>query len=99
MSEDIDLDALFADMDASITRVSIALRGTLKNEFQALRRLDPDTIKDITPDTTDTAMYERLMLEVQEASARNEDQAQLKNRIEALGGLAVKIAKVAGGIL
>jgi hypothetical protein len=93
MTDYTDLDALFAEMDFAAERARLALEGSLAAEYRGLRSLDPDTIKDITPDTTDEAVYEHLMAVVQQASAKNENQAQLASRIHALGDIAVKIAK------
>lgn len=88
-----DLDALFAEMDLSAERARLALEGSLATQYKGLRSLDPETIKNITPDTSDEAMYEQLMAIVQEASARNEDQAQLAARIRTLGSVAIRIAE------
>lgn len=99
MTDYTDLDSLFAEMDLAAERARQALEGSLASEYRGLRRLDPDTIKDITPDTTDEAMYEHLMAVVQEASARNENQAQLASRIRALGDVAVQIAKKVPSLL
>lgn len=93
MTDYSDLDALFAEMDKSADRAKVALEGTLAAEYKGIRSLDPETIKDITPDTTDEAMYEQLMAVVQEASARNESQAQLVARVKQLGTLAIEIAE------
>ena len=99
MTDYTDLDSLFAKMDLAAERARLALEGSLAAEYKGLRRLDPDTIKDITPDTADEAMYELLMAIVQEASARNENQAQLADRIRALGDVAIQIAKRVPGLL
>ncbi|MDD9303934.1 MAG: hypothetical protein HUK40_16950 [Desulfobacter sp.] len=99
MTDYTDLDALFAQMDLAAERARLALEGSLANEYKGLRSLDPDTIENITPDTRDEAMYEQLMAIVQEASARNENQAQLAGRIRALGELSVKIAKKVPALL
>jgi hypothetical protein len=88
-----NLDALFAEMDKAAERARLALEGSLADEYKGLRSLDPEQIRSITPDTTDEAMYEQLMAIVQEASARNEDQAALAGRIRNLGEIAVNIAK------
>ncbi len=93
MTDYADLDALFAEMDLAAERARQALEGSLAAEYRGLRCLDPDTIKDITPGTADEAMYEHLLAIVQEASARNENQAQLAARIRALGDIAIQIAK------
>lgn len=92
MTDYSDLDALFGEMDQSAERARQALEGSLSEQYKALRSLDPATVQDITPDISDEAMYEKLMATVQEASARNESQAQLATRIKTLGGVAVKIA-------
>ncbi len=99
MTDYTNLDALFAEMDLAAERARLALEGSLATEYKELRSLDPNTIKDITPDTTDEAVYEHLMAIVQEASARNENQAQLANRIRALGGVAIQIAKKVPSLL
>lgn len=88
-----DLDALFADMDAAADRAEAALEGKFATAVRELRSLDPETIRNITPDTADEATYEKLMVIVQEASARNVSQAKLVERIRELGGIAISIAK------
>lgn len=95
MSNYEDLDTLFAEMDtaAASARAKAAMDGSLSAEYRAIRSLDPQTIQDITPDTTDEAAYEELMAVVQQASARNESQAQLAGRIKEMGAVAVEIAK------
>ncbi len=93
MTDFSNLDDLFADMDSAATRAKAALEGSLAAEYKGIRSLDPETIADITPDTTDEATYEQLMAVVQEASARNESQAQLAARVKQLGELAITIAK------
>jgi len=99
MTDFTDLDSLFAEMDLAAERARLALEGSLATEYKGLRSLDPDTIKEITPDTTDEAVYEHLMAVVQEASARNETQAQLADRIRSLGKIAVQIAKKVPSLL
>ena len=88
-----DLDRLFADMEAAAERAEQALNGKFEQAARELRSLDPETIRDITPDTTDEATYEKLMVIVQEASARNVSQAKLVERIRELGQIAVRIAR------
>ena len=55
--------------------------------------LSRDEIDAITPGATDLATYETLMKVVKEASRKNTAQAELRNRIVALGNTAVTIAK------
>jgi hypothetical protein len=93
MPDDNDLDSIFAAMDLAFERARAALEGSLALHYKGIRSLDPETIADLTPDTADEAMYEQLMASVQEASARNESQAQLADRIRGLGSLAVEIAR------
>lgn len=88
-----DLDRLFAEMDAAADRAEAALEGRFQDAVRQLRSLDPEAIRNITPNTTDEAVYEKLMVIVQEASARNVSQAKLLERIRQLGGIAVEIAR------
>ena len=93
MPGEIDLDALFADMDAAADRAQATLDGRFANVYRELRSLSPEEIGEITPDTTDQKEYERLMALVQSATQQNLDQAQLVERIKQLGSVAVRIAK------
>ncbi|MEW6701184.1 MAG: hypothetical protein AB1298_00550 [Bacteroidota bacterium] len=70
-----------------------AFEGTYKDELNGLLGLSKDDINKITPDTTDMETYESLMTIVKEASRINVSQAELKNRIEELGNIAIEIAK------
>lgn len=88
-----DLDNLFKNMDQAASRADEALKGSLAAQYRELRSLDPAIFADLTPDTSDEAMYEELMAVVMEASARNESQAQLGKRINQMGGLAIEIAQ------
>ena len=88
-----DLEKLFAEMDAAADRAEAALEGKFQGAVRELRSLDPEKIRNITPDTTDEATYEKLMVIVQEASARNVSQAKLVERIRGLGEITVRIAK------
>ncbi len=60
------------------------------NELAGLSRAEIDAI---TPDITDLQKYDDLITVVKEASRVNLSQAQLKQQIEKLGEIAVKIAK------
>jgi len=88
-----NLDSIREEMAKAAERARLALEGELAAEYRALRSLDPETIKDITSDTTDEVVYEKLIVVVQEASAKNESQAQLAGRIRELGNVAIEIAK------
>ena len=93
MPADIDLDAMFAEMDAAADRAEAALNGPFSTIYSQLRNLSPEEIDEITPDTTDQKEYERLIVLVQQASQQNLDQAQLVERIRSLGAVAVSVAK------
>lgn len=58
--------------------------------FLGLSRAELDAI---IPGTTDLEVHDQLIKIVKETSARNLSQAELKNRIETLGDIAVTIAK------
>ena len=82
-----------AEMNAAADRAEIALNGRFSGIYKELRALTPDEIDDITPDTEDQKEYERLMALVQEATVKNIEQAELINRVQELGEVAIKIAK------
>jgi hypothetical protein len=70
-----------------------AFGGKYRNELNALLGLSKEEIDRITPGTTDLEVYAQLISVVEEASADNIDQAELKDRIMALGTIGVEIAK------
>jgi len=93
MSGEMDLDQIFAEMDAAANRAERTLDGRLGSIYRELRGLSPEQINDITPDTRDQKEYERLIALVQQATDQNMDQAQLVDRIREMGGVAQKIAR------
>jgi diacylglycerol kinase family enzyme len=93
MSNGIDLDDMFAEMDRAADRAERALNGQFSEIYKQLRSLSPEEIDSITPDTTDQKEYERMIALVQEATERNLDQAQLVERIRGLGDIAINIAR------
>ena len=93
MSNGINLDDMFEEMDKAADRAEKALEGEFSEIYKELRSLSPEQIDSITPDTTDQKEYERLISLVQEATARNLNQAQLVERIKGLGDVAVSIAR------
>jgi len=70
-----------------------AFVGRYAKEIDELLGLSRTEIDAIVPGTTDLEVYDQLMTVVKEASRRNLSQAELKNRIETLGDIAVTIAK------
>ncbi|MCR9213176.1 MAG: hypothetical protein NXI13_05620 [Proteobacteria bacterium] len=93
MSGDLNLDEIFAEMDAAAARAEATLNGQFATIYEELRNLAPADIDDITPDISDQKEYERMMALVQAASQQNLDQAELINRIRELGDVAKKIAQ------
>lgn len=93
MSDEIDLDQMFAEMDAAASRAERTLEGRFGAIYRELRRLSPEEIDEITPGTTDQKEYERLIALVQQATDQNIDQAQLVERIREMGDVAQKIAR------
>lgn len=87
---DADFDAL---MNKAISDADEAFDGLYKSEVEALLAISKDEIDAITPDGTDLATYEKLMAVVRESSRKNASQAQLVSRIQAMGEVAVAIAK------
>jgi len=70
-----------------------AFKGKYKDALNELMGLSKSDIDAITPGTTDLETYAQLISIVKEASADNIDQAELKNRIMALGEVGMEIAK------
>jgi len=70
-----------------------AFEGEYKDQINDLMGLSKVEVDSITPDNTDMEIYDQLITVVKEASRVNLSQAQLKQRIEELGEVALKIAK------
>lgn len=81
-----------SEMNAAADRAEVALNGKFGAIYREMRALTPEEIDDITPDATDQREYERLIALVQEATSKNIDQAELVDRVKALGATAIKIA-------
>ncbi len=77
----------------AMKRADEAFRGQYADEINGLLGLSRDEIDAITPDSTDLQTYDQLTEVVKEASRVNIEQADLVNRIEAMGEVAVSIAK------
>ena len=69
-----------------------AFEGDYKNQLNGLLGLSKEEIDAITPDHTDMEIYDQLITVVKVASAQNIAQAELKNRIIALGEIGIAIA-------
>lgn len=93
MSEEFDLEAFEVDLDATLTRGREAFMGIYKKQLDELVGLSRKEIDAITPGITDLQKYDELITVVKEASRVNLAQAQLKQQIENLGAVALKIAE------
>ena len=88
-----DLEAFESDLEATLARGCEAFKGKYKDQLNELAGLSRSEIDAITPDTTDLEKYDELITVVKEASRVNLSQAQLKQQIVKLGGIAIKIAE------
>lgn len=80
-------------LQSQLQQSRAAFQGRYKDELNSLLGLSKEEIDRITPDTTDLETYQALIDTIKEASSANISQAELKNRIEELGSVAVSIAK------
>lgn len=88
-----------ARMRQKMTENREAFEGQYQNELKALMGLSKAEIDQITPGTTDLETYDAIISIVKEASRVNLEQAELRQRIEELGDVAVKIAEKVPGLL
>jgi hypothetical protein len=93
MDEAFDLNAFGADVDSTLKNGRQTFQGIYQNAIDELAGLSPDEKAMIVPDITSQQKYQELILVVQEASKNNVAQAELKQRIENLGSVAVGMAK------
>jgi predicted nuclease with TOPRIM domain len=94
MSNGINLNDMFTEMEKAADRAEKALDGQFSDIYKELRNLSPDKIDSITPDTTDQKEYERMIALVQEATERNLDKVQLVEQIKEMGTVAMSIARM-----
>ncbi|WP_017733778.1 hypothetical protein [Nafulsella turpanensis] len=67
--------------------------GKYGEQIKELQALSPEELERITPTGTDKAVYDQLIAAVEEASVQNLSQAELKQKVEALGNTAIEIAR------
>ena len=72
--------------------------GLYAEQLQELMGLSEQQIAAVSPETTAMQVYRDLITVVEEASAANVAQAELKENIEELGEVAVNIAKKVSGL-
>ncbi len=90
---------LFRDrVRRSLQRQDEAFKGKYRKEIEALSGLSLAELAAIIPKTTDLRVYNALIAVVEEASRVNLVQADLRNRIEELGEVAVAIARKVPGL-
>lgn len=95
MSDLDELDKLLSDDFAIIEQT---FNGTYSSELAKLSGLSISELKEIHPEV-DVIVYEKLKSVVLRASQQNISQAELKVRIQALGEVAIEIAKIADIVL
>ncbi len=93
-----DLDDFDRQLKADLDAQRAGLQGIYAKELQDLLHLSGQTSTDGSIAVTPTEEYAALIATVNRASAANLSQAELKNRIVALGSTAVAIAKKVKGL-
>ena len=94
MADDFD-----DDLNNALNSADDALnKGPYKKAMRDLLKLSMDEIKETVPSVS-FADYSKLLTVVEHASATNLAQAELKGNIVALGGVAVKIAKMVPSLM
>lgn len=71
----------------------------LEGDLSALKKATQTDLDGLRPKVTDAQTYDRLMEAVRESTKQNESLAQLKGRLEALGGNVSSLVKEAVGLL
>ncbi len=93
------LAAMQQQLNDIVERNRIAFNGSHAADLEKLMGLSKEDLAAITPGTSSAAIYGQLIDVVKVASAQNMSIAELKDRIVALGAVAVSIAKKAGVLL
>ena len=90
---DDDFDKAVQD---ALDRNKAALMGSYNKQIGDLLKLSDEQLSAIIPNVSKTETYNNLISVVKEASRANVQQADLENKISALGQDAVKLAKLVG---
>jgi len=93
VSDEFDLEGFKGRLKEDLKRGREAFKGKYAKELNELAGLSRNEIDAITPGVEDLQAYDALITVVKDASRSNLANAQLKQRIETLGSLAVKVAK------
>lgn len=91
-------DDLEAELKKALDRADSQFRVDYAEAMKALSALSPAELAKLTPTPTDKEAYNQLIQAVQIATARNESQAALQQRIKALGTVAYSIAQRVAGL-
>ncbi len=90
---EFDLDGFEEDLGNTLRKSREAFVGKYKDALNDLSGLSKDEIDAISLGDIDLQKYDELISVVKEASRVNLQQAELKNQIIKLGGVAVEVAK------
>jgi hypothetical protein len=93
MPDPTELEEMRRELEEIMRKNREAFEGTYKKEIDELLGLSRADVDAMVPGTEDLATYDALIEAVKEASRRNDSQALLKARVEALGEIAVAIAR------
>jgi len=80
----------------ALDRNKAALMGSYNKQLGDLMKLSDEQLSAILPNVSKTETYHNLISVVKEASRANVQQADLENKISALGQDSVKLAKLVG---
>lgn len=80
----------------ALDRNKAALMGSYSKQLGDLLKLSDAQLSAIIPEVSKTETYNNLISVIKEASRANIAQADMLNKVSALGQDAVKIAKLAG---
>lgn len=89
---DDELREFEATLRADARDIRAAFQGKYADELKQLYGLSLDDIDALTPGSADLEAYARLIAVVERASKQNLSQAALKQQIQSMGELAVRIA-------
>ena len=87
-----DLADFEREFDKALKEADAEFDAKYADELAALKGLSPDDLQAISPGATSEDI-ERLIEAVKAATARNESNAALGERIRGLGDVAVKLAR------
>ena len=89
-----DLDDFEKKFDKALEEADAEFNSKYAEELEALKSLSSEDLKVITPDATSEDI-DQLIETVKSATARNESNAALADRIRGIGDIAVSLAKKA----